>query len=130
MAAQLSRPRQSAIGVDVGAVLRTGAGLRLQKIRGITQGNRAEEVCGLLMSNRNWAKACSPGFDEALTAGRQGLTFEERYEAYSRFQRKFAEQVPVIILDKPETGYYYTDEVSGVFMSVRGQLLLAFAAKG
>ena len=96
-------------------------------------GSSEDGVCGEVVDqpgNRNWAKACSPVFDEALTAGRQGLTFEERYEAYSRFQQKFAEQVPVIILDKPETGYYYTDEVSGVFQSETGLLLLAFVAKG
>ncbi len=96
-------------------------------------GSPEDGVCGEVVDqpgNRNWAKACSPVFDESLTAGRQGLTFEERYEAYSRFQRKFAEQVPVIILDKPETGYYYTDEVSGVFQSETGMLLLAFVAKG
>ena len=87
-------------------------------------------VCGDNVSFRNWAKSCSPEFDASLTAGRQGLTFEERYEAYSRFQRKFAEQVPVIMLDKPETGYYYTDEVSGVFQSETGLVLLGFVAKG
>ena len=87
-------------------------------------------VCGEGLPFRNWARACSPEFDAALIAGRQGLTYEERYEAYSRFQRKFAEQVPVIILDKPETGYYYTDEVSGIFQSETGLLLLSFVAKG
>lgn len=96
-------------------------------------GSTEDGVCGPVVDepgNRNWAKACSPEFDESLTAGRQGLTFEDRYEAYSRFQRKFAEQVPVIILDKPETGYYFTDEVSGVFQSETGLLLLTFVAKG
>ena len=87
-------------------------------------------VCGPAVSSRNWAKACSPEYDASLALGRQGLTFEERYEGYSRFQRKFAEQVPIIILDKPETGYYYTDEVSGIFQSETGLLLLAFVAKG
>ncbi len=87
-------------------------------------------VCGPGVSSRNWSKSCSPEYDESLTMGRQGLTFEERYEGYSRFQRKFAEQVPGIILDKPEAGYYYTDEVSGVFQSETGLLLLAFTAKG
>ena len=87
-------------------------------------------VCGQFASSRNWSKSCFPEFDEALTQGRQGVTFEERYEAYSRFQRKFAEEVPVIITEKSETGYYWTDEVSGVFMSEAGLLLLAFTAKG
>ena len=87
-------------------------------------------VCGPNISFRNWAKACSPEYDASLAQGRQGLTFEERYEGYSRFQRKFAEQVPIIILDKSETGYYFTDEVSGVFQSETGLLLLAFVAKG
>ncbi len=87
-------------------------------------------VCGPNVSSRNWAKACSPEYDASLAEGRQGLTFEERYAGYSRFQRKFAEQVPIIILDKPETGYYYTDEVSGIFQSETGLLLLAFVAKG
>lgn len=87
-------------------------------------------VCGPGVSSRNWAKACSPEYDASLAQGRQGLTFEERYEGYSRFQRKFAEQVPIIILDKPETGYYYSDEVSGIFQSETGLLLLGFVAKG
>ncbi len=87
-------------------------------------------VCGPGVSFRNWVKACYPEFDASLAAGRQGLTFEERYEGYSRFQRKFAEEIPVILLDKPETGYYYTDEVSGIFQSETGIALLAFTAKG
>jgi len=86
--------------------------------------------CGNIVSIRNWSNSCFPEFDRGLTQGRRGLTFEERYEGYSRFQRKFAEEVPVIILDKQETGYYWTDEVSGVFMSVTGLLLLAFTARG
>ena len=86
--------------------------------------------CGPLVPVRNLSHSCFPEFDSSLTQGRRGLTFEERYEAYSRFQRKFAEEVPVIIMDKPETGYYWTDEVSGVFMSTTGLLLLAFTAAG
>ncbi|MYH72097.1 MAG: ABC transporter substrate-binding protein [Acidimicrobiia bacterium] len=86
--------------------------------------------CGNIVSIRNWSKSCFPEFDQGLTQGRRGLTFEERYEGYSRFQRKFAEEVPVIIMDKPEAGYYWADEVSGVFMSVTGLLLLAFTARG
>ena len=90
----------------------------------------ADGVCGQFVSSRNWSMSCFPEFDEGLTLGRRGITFEERYEGYSRFQRKFAEEVPVIMMDKPETGYYWTDEVSGVFMSDTGLLLLAFTAKG
>ena len=94
-------------------------------------GDSSEDgVCGENVSSRNWSKSCFPDFDEGLTQGRQGLTFEERYAGYSLFQQKFAEQVPVIILDKPETGYYFTDEVSGVFQSETGLMLLAFTAKG
>ncbi len=86
--------------------------------------------CGPNVSSRNWSKSCFPDFDEGLTQGRQGLNFEERYAGYSLFQRKFAEQVPVIILDKPETGYYWNDDVSGVFQSETGLALLGFTAKG
>ena len=86
--------------------------------------------CGPLLPVRNWSRSCFPEFDSSLTQGRRGLTFEERYEAYSRFQLKFAEEVPVIIMDKPESGYYYSDKVSGVFMSAGGLLLLAFTARG
>ncbi len=86
--------------------------------------------CGQFPGSRNWSNSCFPEFDQGLTQGRQGLTFEERYEGYSRFQRKFAQEVPVIIMDKPETGYYWTDDVSGVFMSSTGLLLLAFTALG
>ena len=86
--------------------------------------------CGQIAGYRNWARSCFPEFDAALTQGRHGLTFQERYEAYSRFQRKFAEEVPVIILSKDEEGFYWSDEVSGVFMSQPGGLLLAFTALG
>ena len=90
----------------------------------------ADGECGVLVSYRNWSNSCFPEFDAALIQGRRGLTFEERYEAYSRFQRKFAEEVPVIITEKAETGYYWADEVSGVFLSTTGLLLLAFTAAG
>lgn len=87
-------------------------------------------VCGPNVGSRNFSKSCFPEFDAGLTQGRQGLTFKERYEGYSRFQRKFAEEVPVIITEKAETGYYWSDEVSGVFMSATGFLLLAYTAIG
>ncbi|WP_420639057.1 ABC transporter substrate-binding protein [Candidatus Poriferisocius sp.] len=87
-------------------------------------------VCGEGISSRNWPKVCHPELDEALTAGRQGLTFEDRYEAYSRFQRKFAQEVPLILTTKTEVGYYWIDEVSGVFQTETGALLLGFTAKG
>ncbi len=86
--------------------------------------------CGRFAGNRNWTRSCFIEFDAALTQGRRALTFQERYEAYSRFQRKFAEEVPVIILSKDEEGYYWSDEVSGVFISEPGGLLLAFTALG
>ncbi len=86
--------------------------------------------CGQIAGYRNWTRSCFPEFDAALTQGRYGLTFEERYEAYSRFQRKFAEEVPVVILSKDKDGFYWSDEVSGVFMSQPGGILLAFTAKG
>ena len=90
----------------------------------------ADGVCGPNVGSRNFSKSCFPEFDAALTQGRQGLTFKERYEGYSRFQRKFAEEVPVILMDKSETGYYWSNEVSGVFMSATGLLLLAHTAIG
>ena len=87
-------------------------------------------VCGPNVSSRNWAKACYPEFDASLKQGREGITFEERYEGYSRFQREFAYQVPVIVTSKGEVGYYWTDEVSGVFQTDAGIILLEFTAKG
>lgn len=87
-------------------------------------------VCGDNVSSRNWAKACYPEFDASLKVGREGVTFEERYEGYSRFQREFVHQVPVIVLNKPEIGYYWSDEVSGVFQTDAGIILLEFTAKG
>ena len=87
-------------------------------------------VCGANVSSRNWAKACYPEFDASLKQGREGVTFEERYEGYSRFQREFVHQVPVIVLNKPEIGYYWSDEVSGVFQTDAGIILLEFTAKG
>ena len=87
-------------------------------------------VCGPALSSRNWAKACYPEFDASLKQGREGVTFEERYEGYSRFQREFAHQVPVIVTSKGEVGYYWTDEVSGVFQTDAGIILLEFTAKG
>ncbi len=87
-------------------------------------------VCGPNVSSRNWAKACYPEFDASLKQGREGVTFEERYEGYSRFQREFAYQVPVIVTSKGEVGYYWTDEVSGVFQTDAGIILLEFTAKG
>ena len=62
-------------------------------------GDSSEDgVCGPNVSSRNWAKACYPEFDASLKVGREGVTFEERYEGYSRFQREFVHQVPVIVL--------------------------------
>ena len=87
-------------------------------------------VCGPNVSSRNWAKACYPEFDASLKQGREGVTFEERYEGYSRFQREFAYQVPVIVTSKGEVGYYWTDEVSGIFQTDAGIILLEFTAKG
>ena len=86
-------------------------------------------VCGQFPGSRNVTYSCFPEFDAALTLGRQGLTFEERFEGYSRFQRKFAQEVPVVVMAKDFRGYYWSDEVSGVFMSQPGGLLLAFTAK-
>ena len=87
-------------------------------------------VCGPDLSSRNWAKACYPEFDASLKQGREGVTFEERYEGYSRFQREFAYQVPVLVTSKGEVGYYWIDEVSGVFQTDAGIILLEFTAKG
>ena len=87
-------------------------------------------VCGEKISSRNWSKSCFPDFDEGLTKGREGVTFEERYAGYSQFQRKFAEEVPVIVLTKGEVGYYWTDEVSGIMQTETGIILLQFTAKG
>ncbi|MCY4162713.1 MAG: ABC transporter substrate-binding protein [bacterium] len=87
-------------------------------------------VCGPNRSASNYGFACYPELDEALEQGRQGLTFEERYAAYSRFQRKWAEEVPVILTFKTGRGYVYTDEVSGMMQTFNFVTLPQFTAKG
>ncbi|MXW42175.1 MAG: ABC transporter substrate-binding protein [Acidimicrobiia bacterium] len=87
-------------------------------------------VCGSNVSAGNYGKACYPEFDEALTQGRKGLTFAQRYEAYSRFQHKWAEEVPHILTFKPERGYVWSDKVSGMMQTSNFVAMLQFVAKG
>ncbi|MCY4162714.1 MAG: ABC transporter substrate-binding protein [bacterium] len=87
-------------------------------------------VCGPNKAGNNYGFVCHPDFDEALKQGREGLTFEERYDAYSRFQHEYAEEVPSIITFKREGGYYWTDEVSGVMLTDGNLIIPQFIAKG
>ena len=87
-------------------------------------------VCGSGRSASNYGFVCYPEIDEALEQGRQGLTFEERYAAYSRFQRKWAEEIPAILTFKTGRGYVYTDEVSGMMQTFNFVTLPQFTSKG
>ncbi len=90
----------------------------------------ADGECGPERSASNYGFVCHPEMDEALQLGREGLTFEDRYEGYSRFQRKWAEEVPAILTFKTERGYIWTDEIAGMMMTFNYVLMPQFTSKG